>query len=94
MTFLRALTLAERARRITERTCEASFDRAVAERELAAYRAQDWAGARQALAAAREAAPELLGKFYDMYETRIGEYSTNPPPADWDGVYVAMTKGG
>ncbi|WP_374378131.1 CHASE2 domain-containing protein [Dongia sp.] len=61
---------------------------------LAAYRAQDWTTARQSLAAAREAAPESLGKFYDMYENRIAEYGANPPPADWDGVYVAMTKGG
>ncbi len=61
---------------------------------LAAYRAQSWSSAKASLLLAREAAPEALSKFYDMYEARISEYAANPPPEDWDGVYVAMTKGG
>ncbi|MBI2255751.1 MAG: adenylate/guanylate cyclase domain-containing protein [Proteobacteria bacterium] len=61
---------------------------------LGAYRDQSWSSARASLALAREAAPEALAKFYDMYEARITDYATNPPPKDWDGVYVAMTKGG
>lgn len=61
---------------------------------LGAYRDQSWSAAKASLALAREAAPESLAKFYDMYEARIAEYVANPPPADWDGVYVAMTKGG
>jgi adenylate cyclase len=61
---------------------------------LTAYRGQSWPSAKASLAQAREAAPEALTRFYDMYEARIDEYSANPPPADWDGVYVAMTKGG
>ena len=28
----------------------------------------------------------------DVYEERIAEYRENPPPADWDGVFVATTK--
>jgi adenylate cyclase len=61
---------------------------------LAAYRGQSWSSARASLTLAREAAPESLSRFYDMYEARIAEYAANPPPEDWDGVYVAMTKGG
>nr|WP_298689009.1 adenylate/guanylate cyclase domain-containing protein [uncultured Dongia sp.] len=61
---------------------------------LAAYRGQAWSAARASLALAREAAPDHLAKFYDMYEARIAEYIAVPPPEDWDGVYVATTKGG
>ena len=28
----------------------------------------------------------------DLYEERIAEYKINPPPADWDGVFIATTK--
>ena len=28
----------------------------------------------------------------DLYEERIAEYKENPPPADWDGVFIATTK--
>lgn len=28
----------------------------------------------------------------DLYENRIAEYKVNPPPADWDGVFIATTK--
>ncbi|WP_374653394.1 CHASE2 domain-containing protein [Dongia sp.] len=61
---------------------------------MAAYRGQAWSAARASLALAREAAPGSLAKFYDMYEARIAEYMAAPPPEDWDGVYVATTKGG
>ena len=61
---------------------------------LAAYRAQDWAGARAALARCRELAqafPELC-EFYDLYEARITAYEADPPGPDWDGVFVAESK--
>lgn len=61
---------------------------------IAAYRAQNWSAAAASLALARETAPESLNNFYDMYEARIAEFSESPPPQDWDGVYVATTKGG
>lgn len=79
MTFLRALTLAERARRITERTCEASFDRAVAERELAAYRAQA-SFADEAMLARRIAAggPGFLPALGTPAEA-LGDPSLDPP---------------
>ena len=28
----------------------------------------------------------------DLYDERIAEYKINPPPADWDGVFIATTK--
>lgn len=28
----------------------------------------------------------------DLYEDRIAEYKVNPPPEDWDGVFIATTK--
>jgi len=28
----------------------------------------------------------------DLYQERITEYKRNPPPADWDGVFIATTK--
>lgn len=60
---------------------------------LAAYRRQDWGGARRALAACRPLAPSLE-EFYDVYEQRIAAYEQSPPPADWDGVFTATTKQG
>ncbi|HUB97051.1 MAG TPA: adenylate/guanylate cyclase domain-containing protein [Stellaceae bacterium] len=58
---------------------------------LAAYRAQDWNGARAALAICRAAAPPLA-RLHDLYESRIAEYEASAPGADWRGVHVAETK--
>lgn len=70
--------------------------RALAERHaamLTAFRAQDWTGAAAALADCRRLAASFdLGALYDLYDERIAEYRKNPPPADWDGVYVATSK--
>jgi adenylate cyclase len=60
---------------------------------IAAYRRQDWSAAKAALAACRSMA-SMLHSLYDLYEARIADYSTSPPPPDWDGVYVALTKSG
>jgi adenylate cyclase len=60
---------------------------------IAAYRRQDWSAAKAALAACRSMA-SMLHALYDLYEARIAEYSTSPPPPDWDGVHVALTKSG
>jgi len=71
---------------------------------LKAYRAQDWAGATAALETAATQAESLLAAtglavpvppladLYDLYRTRIREYEKTPPPADWDGVYIATFK--
>lgn len=61
---------------------------------LAAYRRQDWDAAEQALGEVRALAPDSLAGLYDLYAARISEYRTSPPPADWDGVFEARSKGG
>jgi adenylate cyclase len=64
------------------------------DRMLTAYRGQDW---DQAEAAARECAgraPEAVVGLYHVYAARIAEFRAEPPPADWDGVYVAKSKAG
>ena len=59
---------------------------------LAAYRARNWAEARARLGACRAQGPDSLQAFYDLYEERIAAFEAEPPPADWDGVFVALTK--
>ena len=62
---------------------------------LAAYRAQNW-GKAEALSkecrALGEAFDDNLDVLYDLYDERIAEYRQSPPPADWDGVFVATSK--
>ena len=59
---------------------------------LAAYRMQDWAGAEALADTCCRHMDGLMKEFYDIYQGRIDEFRENPPPADWDGVYVATTK--
>ena len=60
---------------------------------LEAYRSQDWAGAREKIAACRQLMDGFdLGGLYDVYAERMDEYETNPPDPDWDGVYEATSK--
>ncbi|GEO80200.1 CHASE2 domain-containing protein [Pararhodospirillum oryzae] len=67
--------------------------RAACARLLAAYRAQDWKGARAALEEARDYADAFhLKGFLDLYGHRLDAYEADPPASDWDGVYVATTK--
>ncbi|MBD3307103.1 CHASE2 domain-containing protein [candidate division KSB3 bacterium] len=57
---------------------------------LAAYKSQQWEHAitafKQVLQMQPDDAPAAL------YITRCEEYTRNPPPADWDGVFVMKTK--
>lgn len=62
---------------------------------LAAYRALDLPRAGELAAAARAAAgaAELdLSDLYDLYAARLADFEQAPPPADWGGVYQALTK--
>ncbi len=61
---------------------------------IAAYRAQDWQGAHQHVAHARELTMPFynMNGYYDLLEERISEFEADPPGADWDGVYVATSK--
>jgi class 3 adenylate cyclase/CHASE2 domain-containing sensor protein len=56
------------------------------------YRQQKWAEATQHLENCRKIAPPLMKGLYELYEERIASYLETPPPADWDGVYVATSK--
>jgi hypothetical protein len=60
---------------------------------LADYRACNWDGARGHLAALA-VQPEAFGlaPLYRLYGERIEALAADPPPAGWDGVYVARSK--
>jgi adenylate cyclase len=64
------------------------------DRMLEAYRRQDWDAAETARRECMAVGPERLRGFYALYEARIAEFRTDPPGADWDGVYVAKSKTG
>ncbi len=59
---------------------------------LAAYRAADFGCAAQELKTAREAGEGKLSVYYDLFSSRIAEFTKNPPPEGWDGVFVATEK--
>jgi adenylate cyclase len=58
---------------------------------LKAYRRQDWASARAAIADCRRY-DAGLAQLYDLYDARIGFFAANPPGCEWDGVFVAGEK--
>jgi adenylate cyclase len=64
-------------------------DAAEFEAAFARYQAQDWDAAEAALRALNARAPR---KLYDIYLERIAHFRAEPPPADWDGVFVYTTK--
>jgi adenylate cyclase len=59
---------------------------------LDAYRRQDWAGALDLLDDPRLAALAPLAPVHALYRRRIGHFRSEPPPADWDGVFTAEEK--
>ena len=59
------------------------------EAAFASYQRQDWDAAETALRALNARAPRTL---YDIYLERIAHFRAEPPPSDWDGVYVYTTK--
>lgn len=56
-----------------------------------AFRAQNWAAAKEAIAKGRaiQGAP---GAIWELYEDRIAHYELEPPPAGWDGAWAAKEK--
>jgi adenylate cyclase len=58
---------------------------------LGAYRARRWREALERLGTCAGLAAHLEG-LYDLYRERIENYLENPPPIDWDGVFVALKK--
>ncbi|NKB56707.1 MAG: CHASE2 domain-containing protein [Alphaproteobacteria bacterium] len=59
---------------------------------LEAYYAQDWDKAVARIAECRALTNGEMPELYDLYDERIAEFRENPPPEDWDGVFVATTK--
>ncbi|MDG4718406.1 MULTISPECIES: CHASE2 domain-containing protein [Thalassospira] len=61
---------------------------------LDAYRSQKWDLAEDLIAKCREASRDVgaLSELYDMYVERIATFREAPPPAEWDGVFVANSK--
>lgn len=60
---------------------------------IAGYRGQRWDECETLIARARVLAePFGIVPLYQTYEDRIAEYRADPPPVDWDGVYVATSK--
>jgi adenylate cyclase len=57
---------------------------------LRLYRKQDWEQAELQLYNLQRMAPE--SKLYQVYAERIAYFRKQPPPADWDGVFVFETK--
>jgi adenylate cyclase len=64
---------------------------AVHARLLERYRAQDWVGARAALAECGRR-DDRLAALYALYAERIAYFETNAPGENWDGVFVATSK--
>ena len=58
---------------------------------LSKYRNQSWESANL-LIDELISSPNELNLYYKHMKTRIEEYITNPPSADWEGVYVATNK--
>ena len=59
---------------------------------LAAYRAADFGCAAQELKTARDVSGNKMNTYYDLFSMRIGEFIKNPPPDNWDGVFIAKDK--
>jgi adenylate cyclase len=60
---------------------------------LEAYRTQRWDECEAILRELAHATTEpRLEKLYKLYFERLDHFRANPPPADWDGVFVFTTK--
>jgi len=58
---------------------------------FAAFRARDWAKAKEAIAHGRKIAPDRQAIF-DTYASRVSHYEHEVPPDDWDGAWSAKEK--
>ena len=55
------------------------------------YRGQDWSQASMHIEKYANNVPSF-NLYYELISNRIEEYIENPPPSDWEGVFVAKTK--
>ena len=56
------------------------------------YRNQDWDAALARCLEISEAGDGELARLAATFRARIENFKKTPPPANWDGVYVAETK--
>ena len=56
------------------------------------YTNQDWVKGAELLKHCQTLDVFGLSVLYNLYQQRFDEYRVNPPPVDWDGVYIATTK--
>ena len=57
------------------------------------YRRREWNAAGRTLQKFAGAFAAVgLKEFHALYEQRISDFASRPPPEDWDGAYVARTK--
>ena len=66
--------------------------RADHEAMLKAYRAKDWDDAEALIDRLEGRAGGTLDTLYGLYRERLAIFREAPPPADWDGVFVATSK--
>jgi adenylate cyclase len=60
---------------------------------LACFRQRDFAGAANSIVRCREIDDGFgLGHLFDLYAARIRLFEQDPPPPDWNGVFVLDTK--
>ncbi|MGD9614947.1 MAG: CHASE2 domain-containing protein [Alphaproteobacteria bacterium] len=59
---------------------------------LTAYRRQEWNAALNLLTNGNLDVLRYLAPVYDLYKRRIAQFQTEPPPADWDGVFALQEK--
>ena len=59
---------------------------------LDAYRRRDWQGALGILEEPELSGENELAGLYELFRERIAEMQIEPPPPDWDGVFVATEK--
>ena len=56
------------------------------------YFNQKWKNCLNEIKLAKMLCNNLMSEYYEILTERINEYEKNPPPKDWDGVYVATSK--
>jgi adenylate cyclase len=56
------------------------------------YFNQKWKSCFDEIKLAKMLCNNLMSEYYEILSERINEYEKNPPPENWDGVYVATSK--
>ena len=56
------------------------------------YFNQKWKNCLNEMKLAKMLCNNLMSEYYEILTERINEYEKNPPPKNWDGVYVATSK--